>query len=198
MTLPMPPAAQAALVAATQSEYRKASMILGGGVVALIALPLFIGGFGFIGFFAFLGIVVLKASTLLRAYNLWNARDVTNMVRIVGPVSLMEYRSGKSHSYAIHLADGTHMKIDSDTHRALAYAGEVRVKQPEIFSFFDFDSSRQSSDGYLQTQYEIPGATTTYLPGGPLILEVVNPFGDTVYRDPALKEGDLGPIQPRV
>jgi hypothetical protein len=118
------------------------------------------------------------------------------MLRVVGPVVLMEYRSGKSRSYHIHLADGTHIRTDGDTHRALAYAGEVRVKAPRISGFFDVDSSRHTSDGYLQSQHEIPAATTTYLPAGSLLLEVDNAVGETVFRDPALKEGDLGPVQP--
>jgi len=198
VTLPLPPAGRDALQGAARREIRKAGAILGGGLIALGVLPQILGDFGFYVFTAVLIVLFKGAPTIMRAFSLWSAREATTMVRVVGSVTLLEYASGKSHSYFVHLTDGTRIKADGDTHRALAYAGELRFKETGVVDIFDVDTSRRSPDGDLQSQHEIVGATTTYLPGGALLLEIVAASGETVYRDPVLKEGDLGPVRPLV
>ena len=188
----MPAAAQAALQKAAKAAAIKAGAIVGSGLVGLVVVPQFVGGFGFFIFITLLGFGIIGSSTILRALNLWNARNATTMARVVGPLVVLEYGTGKSREFFAHLADGVRIRIDADTHRALAYAGELRVEPVRPFSL---DDDQYTPEGYLESQYEISASTSTYVPGAALLLQVVNAFGETVFRHDAFAEGDLGPPQ---
>jgi hypothetical protein len=195
-SLPLPSAAQASLKTAADSSARLAAVIIAVPVIAFVVLPHYFGSFGFFALIAVAGIFSQGGGgAVARAFRLWNSRQATSMVRVVGPVILSRHRNGKTHRHVVRLDDDTTIKVDAQTYQKLTDAGEIRVEEAGLF---DFDSSRQSPDGFLQSQHEIPGAIVTYEPTGPLLLEVRNPFGEILYREPALGEGDLGAPEPRI
>jgi hypothetical protein len=126
---------------------------------------------------------------------LWQARTATSLTRVEGPVTLTYHSRRKQGSlYRLILGNGDVLIIDSTIHTRLTDDGEAIVT-PDAWGF---SFSRYSSYGYLQSEYSLPSVTVTYEPATLYLLEIANPLGGTLYRDPALHEGDLGAVEPSV
>ena len=195
-SLPLPESARASLKSAAQVAAAVSAVIFGAPLILFVVLPHF---FGFPGFFIIAAGIALvgttAGSTIMRAFRLWGSRQATTMLRVEGPIALTYHRYGKTSRHAAWLASGAKVKLDRETHGMLARHADVRVAAPRLFSL---DSSRQTADGYLISQHEIPAAITFYEPSGPLLLAVDNPFGGEIYREPALAKDDLGPRTSRI
>jgi serine/threonine protein kinase len=193
--LPIPPAARQAIRKASTTAAWQAGAILGAALIGLGVLSQFFDFFGFVAVIVAVGIIAGGGGErLVRALQLWGARQATSMTRVVGPAVLSHHTQKKSHRYRLHLDDGTSLKIDAATHGRLAREGEAIVEHDG----WGFDSDRYSAEGYLRSEHRLPSVTVTYEPTVPQLLEIVDPSGATLYRDPALREGDLGRAEPQV
>ena len=193
--LPIPPAARQAIRRASTTAAWQAGAILGAALIGLWALSQFSGFFGFVLVIVAVAIIVGGGGErLARALQLWGARQATSIARVVGPAVLSHHTQKKSHRYRLHLDDGTSLKIDAATHGGLAREGEAIVEHDG----WGFDSDGYSSEGYLRSEHRLPSVTVTYEPTVPHLLEIVDSSGATLYRDPALREGDLGRAEPQV
>ena len=89
------------------------------------------------------------------------------------------------------LEDGAVLVIDAATHAALAQAGQLRMAEDRA-SFWGKDRSE-----YLASMHEVPSMRVTYEPSGGLLLEIVNPTGQALYRRAALSAPSRSGHQPR-
>ena len=53
-------------------------------------------------------------------------------------------------------------------------------------------------NGFLVAYVGLPSLAVTYEPLGPLLLEIVNPFGQVLYRDPALGTAEIAHPEPKL
>jgi hypothetical protein len=193
--LPIPPAARQAIRRASTTAAWQAGVILGAGLIGLGVLSQFFAFFGFVGVVVAVAIIAGGGGErLVRALKLWGARQATSMARVVGPAVLSHHTHKNRHRYRLYLDDGTSFTIDAATHQRLAREGEAIVEHDG----WGFDLDRYSAAGYLQSEHRLPSVTVTYEPSAPHLFEIVDASGATLYRDPALREGDLGRAEPQV
>lgn len=193
VVLPIPPAALARLKQAAQGERVQAGAFV---VFALVGISLL---WMMVGFLSLFFLIVMVPTGIIagwrrysRAFKFAGSRPPSSMVRIVGPVTVTRHRANKSIRDFIHLSNGTKMRIDHIAHGNIASAGEVRISGG---GFFQLDASRHTMDGYLSSQHELLGATTTFEPSTGWLLEVRGESGATIFRQIPLRDGDLGPFE---
>jgi hypothetical protein len=193
--VPMPPAARTAIQEAAKSAAIKASLLIGAGLLLLAFVSYAFSGFGFFWVIFVIALVAGNFSTVARTLKLWQARTATTLTRVEGPATLTYHsRRKKGSLYRLILDTGDVLTIDAGIHARLIDDGEA-VVTPDAWGF---SFSRYSSDGYLQSEHRLPSVTVTYEPTTLYLLEIVNPLGRILYRDPALHEGDLGTTAPSV
>jgi hypothetical protein len=191
----MPPAARTALRAAAKSAAIKAGLLVGAGLLLLAIVSYISNGFGFFWVVFAIAMVASNFSTVARTLKLWQARTATALTRVEGPATLTYLsRRKKGSLYQLILGNGDVLTIDAAIHARLTRDGEAMVT-PDAGGF---SPGRYSDDGYLQSEHRLPWVTVTYEPATLYLLEVLSPFSDTLYRDPALHEGDLGTVEPSV
>jgi serine/threonine protein kinase len=191
----MPPTARTAMQAAAKSAGIKAGLLIGAGLLLLAFVSYVFSGFGFFWVIFVIAMVVGNFSTVARTFKLWQARTATTLTRVEGPATLTYHsRRKKGSLYRLILENGDVLTIDAAIHTRLTDDGEA-VVTPDAWGF---SFSRYSNDGYLQSEHRLPSVTVTYEPATLYLLEIVSPAGGTLYRDPALHEGDLGTAAPSV
>ena len=85
------------------------------------------------------------------------------------------------------------LSIDEAKHGNLARAGELRAGEDSIWTW-----EAMTGQERLISDHELTSVTVTYEPTGPLLLEIVQADGGTLYRDPAVHEGDISHSTPIV
>jgi len=189
---PMPADLRAALVKANRAAMQKAALVAGLPAGLLILTY----GTSFAGFAVVVLIGVLftfGARAIEQALRLQRASTAPELVRLIGPVILSHHASDRSAHYRMRLEDDTVLTIDGPTHARLAHAAQLRMGQ-DRGAFWD----EWTRSEYLRSEHELASATVAYEPLAPLLLEIVNPFGQTLYRDPALGTTQIQSAGPRI
>jgi hypothetical protein len=191
--LPMPSEVRAALERERKAATTWASLV--GGVplvVVLIALFTDFGGFALVATFGVY--LLLGTSALDRMLKLKAAARARRFTRVDGPVTLMQHSRGKSSPQCrLLLENGAVLMIDAATHAGLAQAGQLRTGEDKT-TFWDNNTRAD----HLVSAHEVPSTAVMYEPTGPLLLEIVNPFGQVLYREKALGTTELGVGPPMV
>ncbi|MFN8633695.1 MAG: hypothetical protein U0893_07580 [Chloroflexota bacterium] len=188
--LPVTPRLVNALQQAARAATKRAALMM--GVPVLVAIGLVYAGSGFFAFMVlFVGFFFAAASPFARAFSLRRVGNDSSLVQATGPISVSSNRRGKTTTYKLHLFDGTEIDVGQSIFDRLSSEGQRPDSESTDSPFDSLFRSMRTSD-----RFDLPPVTTTYVEGGQLLLEVVNPSGAVLYRDPALSEDDL-PRRPR-
>jgi hypothetical protein len=103
---------------------------------------------------------------------------------VIGPVLVSRHSYGKANRHRIRLDDGAVLNIDRATYARLVSLGQLRQTGDLSDSWESLTQSER-----LVLEHEVPTATVSYEPTGPLLLEIRDPDGEPLYRDPAFPQG---------
>ena len=107
---------------------------------------------------------------------------------MAGRVTLERYSTSKSHRYQLRVANGDVLAADVEAYDALALLGQLRMAA---------ESPTSKGEEYLTRSHEIESATIIYEPTGPMLLEILDVTGQTLYRDSALGTVEIAAPQAR-
>jgi hypothetical protein len=192
LVAPMPADIREALRKAYRQAVQRAALVVGLPAVLVIATL----GSSFAAFAVFALVAVLisvGARAIERAYRLHHASTAPELVRVTGPVILSHHASDRSAHYRMRLEDDAVLTIDGPTHARLAHAAQLRMTADRSAFWDEWTRSE-----YLRSEHELASVTVSYEPRAPLLVEIVNPSGQTLYRDPALGTPRTQSPTPRV
>jgi hypothetical protein len=194
VTLPMTAPLRAAFAEGRQFAIRKAAGIAALPLLVVIVLVTIGSGLASLAVFALLGIYIwFGIQTVDRVMRMTTASEAHELRQVIGPSSLLTYGGKGAPQPQIHLGDDSVLTIDSPTHTRLASIGQLRMadNRTELWG-------KRPAAGYVKSVHELPSLAVTYEPLGPLLLEIVNPFGQVLYRDPALGTAEIAHPEPKL
>ncbi|MCC7370173.1 MAG: hypothetical protein IT306_17235 [Chloroflexi bacterium] len=175
--VPATPAMRACLQAAFRTALIRLATDLG-LVLLIAAIALWAGNYSFIAVAVILALLIGTPGILAQTIRVRRSLDAPDILRLLGPIRVVEYRRSGVSAYAtvhaLELPTGLRLHLDEPVYAALAQVGEHLPDRRPLY--------RKVLGGRSVAQ--LPTVVTTYAAAGRVVIEVRTVGGAVLARHP--------------